>query len=209
MSNNSFNLAITQIRKKNKYELIKIIKKEGKKILQQKEDHTGQTLLHIASEEGIEDIVQHMLGDKYKSIIDINVVDDNGWTPLHAACKGGHLSIIELLLKKGAFSRALTNEGSSPLHYFVRNDYTEQETAKFHETITLLIKKGCMIDLQNTHGETPLHQAAVRGRLRTVKYLILLQANINIPTKFVFFKIYSNLFVIIIIIIFFIFKIKS
>ena len=100
-------------RKGAKAELVKCIKKEGKESLSRKDGDYEQTPLHIAAEEGHDEIVA-LLVEKYK--VDVNAVDKNGWTPLHSAAKHGHVNIIEFLISHGAFVRALPNVVSSSLH---------------------------------------------------------------------------------------------
>lgn len=53
-------------------------------------------LLKWASDKGCLDIVDLLI--KYKA--DVNKPDANGDTPLMAACRGGHLDVVELLLEK-------------------------------------------------------------------------------------------------------------
>eukprot|EP00011_Vannellida_sp_DIVA3-517-6-12_P000083 CAMPEP_0114624238 /NCGR_PEP_ID=MMETSP0168-20121206/10666_1 /TAXON_ID=95228 ORGANISM="Vannella sp., Strain DIVA3 517/6/12" /NCGR_SAMPLE_ID=MMETSP0168 /ASSEMBLY_ACC=CAM_ASM_000044 /LENGTH=687 /DNA_ID=CAMNT_0001835511 /DNA_START=177 /DNA_END=2236 /DNA_ORIENTATION=+ len=166
-------------RRSNKSELHKYVRSKGKNVVLDSRTGDNQTCLHVASENGKDEIVT-LLVEKYK--LDVNAVDSNGWTPLHSACKGGHTKIIKLLLGHGAFPRPLTNEGSSPLHYFVRNDCTDDK--EFNDIITTLVKKGCTVDLQNTHGEAPLHQAAMRGRHYCLLILLNNGANPNLQTRF-------------------------
>ncbi len=50
-----------------------------------------------------------------------NLRDSAGWTPLHCACKSGHIRICELLLSwKSIDPSILTIEKISPLFYYVR-----------------------------------------------------------------------------------------
>jgi len=47
----------------------------------------------------------------------VNVADSQGWTPLHLAASGGHLSVVKLLIKHGADCDAKTKaipESSGP-----------------------------------------------------------------------------------------------
>lgn len=166
-------------KRSNKSELHKYVRSKGKNVVVDSRTTDNQTCLHVACEFGKEEIVT-LLVEKYK--LDVNAVDANGWTPLHSACKGGHTKIVKILLSHGAFPRPLTNEGSSPLHYFVRNDCTDDK--EFNDIITTLVKKGCTVDLQNTHGEAPLHQAAMRGRHYCLLILLNNGANPNLETRF-------------------------
>jgi hypothetical protein len=44
-----------------------------------------------------------------------NVVDINGWTPLHHACIRGFTTLVEVLLRSGANIESLTNDRKTPL----------------------------------------------------------------------------------------------
>lgn len=54
------------------------------------------SVLHWACERGCTEIVELLL--KYNA--DVNLQTSHGNTPLMAACKNGHLDIVELLLRK-------------------------------------------------------------------------------------------------------------
>ena len=60
---------------------------------------------------------------KTHSVIDHQ--DNYKWSPLHVACKFGHIKIIRRLLKDSADVNLLTINGFSPLHYFVCSFPTE------------------------------------------------------------------------------------
>ena len=47
---------------------------------------------------------------------DVNVKDDIGWTPLHAAAWHGQKEVAELLIVEGADVHVKDKEGSTPLH---------------------------------------------------------------------------------------------
>ncbi|CAM9863141.1 unnamed protein product, partial [Ectocarpus fasciculatus] len=50
------------------------------------------------------------------SVSPLEVVDLRGRTPLHTACVGGHIQVVEVLLAAGADANAFDNAGFSPLH---------------------------------------------------------------------------------------------
>lgn len=160
----------------------KSLKKLGKDVLKQPGLEYGQSPLHICCEFGHEELVQYFLQDKFSGKVNVNSTDKNGWTPLHAACKNGHLDIIELLIKKGAHCRVVTNEGASPLHYFVRN---QSPDATKQNRVMKLLMDGSYMDTENKHGETPLHQAAMKDRFQNVTFLVGAKADPNKKTRFV------------------------
>ncbi len=48
--------------------------------------------------------------------VDINQANDDGYTPLHCACWGGHEAVVTLLLQQGADINQAANYGETPLH---------------------------------------------------------------------------------------------
>ena len=59
------------------------------------------TCLHKVAMEGSKNAMNILL-DFYKDKIDVNIADITGATPLHYACSGGYIEVVELLLKAGA-----------------------------------------------------------------------------------------------------------
>ena len=117
---------------------------------------------------------------------DANQRDHNGWTALHSCCKGNSTNFVEitriLIVDGKAQVDALTNSGGTPLHYYVQGDCNN--TQLFEDTIQLMITHGADINSQSKYGETPLHQAASRGKLISVQILIKFGAQINFRNKF-------------------------
>jgi hypothetical protein len=71
-------------------------------------------------------------------------------------------------LDKGADASAKTNDGSCPLHYFVRMD--PKNVTEFHKVLERMAvgdspaQRARTVNTQNRHGESPLHHAAIKGR---------------------------------------------
>ena len=137
--------------------------------------------MHIACSEGHIGLVETLIGHG----ADANKRDNSGWTPLHSCCASkttNTLAICKLLLVTGkAQAEVLTNSGTTPLHYIVREE--SEDLPLFEEVIRLLIQGGNYVDSQTKFGETPLHQAAQRGCLASVRILIAAGANSNASTK--------------------------
>ena len=88
----------------------------------------------------------------------------NGFTPLHIACKKNRIKVVELLLKYGASIEATTESGLTPLH-----------VAAFmgHMNIVIyLIQHGANIDTPTVRGETALHLAARANQTDIIRILL-------------------------------------
>ena len=51
----------------------------------------------------------------------INIVSQNGYTPLHRAAQNGHTEVVKFLLSKGANAEMESNDGETPLTLAVKN----------------------------------------------------------------------------------------
>ena len=102
-------------------------------------------------------------------------------SPLHRAALFGAAESTEHLLKAGADPNARDSLGDAPIHHALSNLASEDHHLP---TIDSLIKGGADLDLPETRsGETPLIQAAMRGKLKTVDRLLQAGADPNTPDK--------------------------
>jgi len=90
---------------------------------------------------------------KIKNLIkkgaDVNVKDEDGWTPLHLACYNGRFDVAKLLIENGADVN-IKEDGSSwtSLHFASwRGD---------HRMVKLLIDNKADINIENNVCKTPL-----------------------------------------------------
>ena len=168
----------------------------------------GSTPLHVAcgNRDGFKTasrLLKHLQPEA------VNAMDNNSWTPLHRACKGGSKQTVELLLKNNANVNLLTNEGASPLHLAAQN--AEVEVLKslikiFPDQINLKDNKGCTIlhevcenrnvdcllflmkmknpimdfNAPNNAGNTPFHNAAYCGNAQAVDLFLKNSRRLNI-----------------------------
>ena len=79
---------------------------------------------------------------------------DSMLTALHLAAENPNPNIVNILLKKGANTKAIDSSGETPLHKAAASKYGNTEN------IIALIKKGADVNTTNSSGETPLHKAA-------------------------------------------------
>lgn len=96
--------------------------------------------------------------------IDVDVKDEDGFTPLHIAALRNNFGFVNILLDNGANIDAEANDGSTALHCSTENNSPE--------TLKVLLDRKAKIDAKNKLGHTPLHVAALRGKLEIVNTLI-------------------------------------
>ncbi|HET9952021.1 MAG TPA: ankyrin repeat domain-containing protein [Candidatus Eisenbacteria bacterium] len=82
---------------------------------------------------------------------DVNVVDDNGLTPLHMAAREGNAELIRLLLAKGARIDARNKWNWTPLHFAASQKQLEAARA--------LVERGADRSARTDGGETPFKMA--------------------------------------------------
>ncbi|NWI63121.1 ANK1 protein, partial [Todus mexicanus] len=99
----------------------------------------------------------------------------NGFTPLHIACKKNHIRVMELLLKTGASIDAVTESGLTPLHVAAFMGHLP--------IVKTLLQRGASPNVSNVKVETPLHMAARAGHTDVAKYLLQNKAKANAKAK--------------------------
>jgi ankyrin repeat protein len=134
-------------------------------------DNFGQTALHIAAFENQTESLNFLLS-KGGSLIS---KDKNGWTPLHCAGARGNLEICEKLIVEGAPVDAQNNSGSTPLHYLMCLPCSDMLMFVLH----LMVKRKCNVNIKNEHGQTPLHNAALRAGEGNVLFLLQNGSKVN------------------------------
>jgi ankyrin repeat protein len=100
----------------------------------------------------------------------------HGFTPLHAACFNGQVTVAHYLIDQGADIMSRDNNRFTPLHWAAYSTNAD--------VVALLLDKGVDVNVQGTNGISPLHRAAQRGSVHVVEILIAHDADINIQEKF-------------------------
>ncbi|XP_052775601.1 serine/threonine-protein phosphatase 6 regulatory ankyrin repeat subunit A-like isoform X2 [Mya arenaria] len=147
---------------------IRLLLKYGASITE--EDNDGRQALHYAAEGG-----HYLLLPEFSArnrAVDFNCTDSRGSTPLHQACRSGHLETIAELIQLGADVQKRDNTGNTVVHSAAGSGQLE--------VIAKLASLECSMDAQNTEGKTALHVAGETGQGGAMELFLLCGADPNI-----------------------------
>ena len=135
-------------------------------------DKLGKTPLHLLLEadgrndDDILDLARLLL----QHTSDVNIRMTNEWTPLHVAAFCGRLEIVKMLLDLDANPNAETEGSETPLGLVSRGRYNSQENGT--SIARLLLERGVDVNASAKGLLTPLHFAALNGRIEIARVLI-------------------------------------
>jgi ankyrin repeat protein len=119
---------------------------------------------------------------------DLSWVDFTGQTPFLRAALSGDLTVMRLLLEKGADPNIATNSGTTALmaasgiNWVVSQTFTEPMATQL-EAVKLCIEKGGDVNAANSMGLTPVFGAANRGADELLAYLVERGARLDVKDK--------------------------
>ncbi|KAI8498544.1 hypothetical protein Bbelb_237460 [Branchiostoma belcheri] len=110
---------------------------------------------------------------------------NDGDTGLHAACRGGHDKVVELLIKNRADLNVTNKAGDTGLHAACREGHYEVAELLIMNQADLNVTNVNQADLNvtNEDGNTALHVACAWVRNEVVELLIKNQADMNVTNK--------------------------
>eukprot|EP00339_Tiarina_fusa_P001681 CAMPEP_0116998590 /NCGR_PEP_ID=MMETSP0472-20121206/1610_1 /TAXON_ID=693140 ORGANISM="Tiarina fusus, Strain LIS" /NCGR_SAMPLE_ID=MMETSP0472 /ASSEMBLY_ACC=CAM_ASM_000603 /LENGTH=547 /DNA_ID=CAMNT_0004697791 /DNA_START=170 /DNA_END=1809 /DNA_ORIENTATION=+ len=138
----------------------------------------------------------------------IDAQDEMGWQPIHEAARGGHIETIHYLLERGADVNARNLHGATPMYIAASFNGHESDVVRFlhgrgalHEEPVhpnlphalagdgklpefqeLIDKNPRLLQVPDTNGWTPLHEAARGGHVDVVDFLVKQGAHLNKQT---------------------------
>jgi len=129
--------------------------------VQDLQDREGRSLLHHAATNEETYFTEKLL----ESGFSMTQQDGKKYLPIHYAAMSGHVSQLELLLKKDRSNlNACSNQGATPLIVSIQQGKLE--------AMQFLLSKGAKGDAKLSDGYTALHCAAHQGQLEIVKGLL-------------------------------------
>ena len=134
----------------------------------------------------------------------VTTKDDEGFSLLHRAAWGGHVTTMRLLIKRECDVDSIDASGRTPLHLAARNGQTravrelirhgasksvvcgefgtplQQAALRGHvETVVAMLEKGCPIDAVDNDGLAVLFWAAKGGHVEVIKVLVDRGCDVN------------------------------
>lgn len=167
-----FNAAMNSNEETGKLE-IEILLKNGANLYELYEN--SRRALHAAAQSGNTQVADFLL--LKNNTMNVNVRDDEGFSPIYIASEAGYDDFVKFLLNKEANVNIKTNlKQLAPLHIVAYNGYTS--TIK-----TLLNHKNININIKDNTNFTPLH-SAVYGGINVVNVLMSYNStDINAKSK--------------------------
>ncbi|KAK1792438.1 hypothetical protein P4O66_012383 [Electrophorus voltai] len=132
------------------------------------------TALHVAAHCGHYRVTKLLL-DKKANPNARALLQQNGFTPLHIACKKNRVKVMELLVKYGASIQAITESGLTPIHVAAFMGHLN--------IVLLLLQNGASPDICNIRGETALHMSARAGQMEVVRCLLRNGARVDATAR--------------------------
>eukprot|EP00698_Gefionella_okellyi_P007003 TRINITY_DN1702_c0_g1_i1.p1 TRINITY_DN1702_c0_g1~~TRINITY_DN1702_c0_g1_i1.p1 ORF type:complete len:874 (-),score=236.12 TRINITY_DN1702_c0_g1_i1:15-2393(-) len=134
-------------------------------------NYYGDTPLHVAAAANATETLPLWL-----SVMDANVTDMNGRTPLHAAASStSSVETLKLLLRHGADVNASDTQGLTPLHLAATNNNLMAART--------LCWKSANVAVLALDGDSALHKALRAGAYDVAKFLATVGADVNIVAR--------------------------
>uniref|UniRef100_A0A8C8SJZ8 Ankyrin repeat domain 52 n=1 Tax=Pelusios castaneus TaxID=367368 RepID=A0A8C8SJZ8_9SAUR len=105
----------------------------------------------------------------------INILDQERRTPLHAAAYLGDVPILELLILSGANVNAKDTVWLTPLH--------RAAASRNEKALNLLLKHSADVNARDKYWQTPLHVAAANRATKCTEALIPLLSSIDVADR--------------------------
>jgi ankyrin repeat protein len=132
-------------------------------------DKDGMPLIVLAAREKSDKVAAVLIDDKDT---DIEKLDRAGENAMMLAALNGDLTLVALLIDKGA---EVNKKGWAPLHYAAANGHDD--------VVKLLIDNSAYLDAESPNGTTPLMMAARGNHITTMKVLLDAGADVRLKNQ--------------------------
>lgn len=138
--------------------------------------------MHLAADRSDQEILEVLLGASIESIDILNKIEQ---TPLYIALRGGHLSCVKALVRKGADIYRVSTENNNALHVAIQFGHNEvvDYILNYDEEATSV-----MINSYDAAGYAPIHIAAMYNQQDCIRLLYQKNTNLSVKTKGTFIR---------------------
>ncbi|KAI4301320.1 hypothetical protein L6164_034608 [Bauhinia variegata] len=187
--NNSVDCVLHEAAAVNRVDLMEILFKFLGSIDVNSVNSDGRTPIHVAALHG------HVKAIEFCLSVGGNpeVTDFKGWTPLHCAASQGQLKAVECLLECSNVKYAVNKDGKAAFSLAVDNGHWHLldllhwgdvllRAARIDDVhgMKSALAEGAAVNRRDQNGWTPLHWAAFKGRVKSVKLLLEHGAEVDI-----------------------------
>ncbi|KAJ3166788.1 hypothetical protein HK101_011874 [Irineochytrium annulatum] len=138
---------------------------------------SGGTVLLTACKHRNPPVIDHLIGAMPPDSLPL--VNDDGWSALHVACRWNTREVIEMLVKAGLPLSGRVKNGNTVLHIASSNE----NAAELLSYLIPLIPPDITVDTVNNDGWTALHIATKISTLEAVRILVDKSATLDTVTK--------------------------
>ena len=133
---------------------------------------SGKNCLHIAAEKGQLNLCQWLL-QNYK--YDVNITDNDGWTPLHSCLESGNNDLFQFFINIGSKIYLNTNTGQNCLHI---------AAASGNLILCKTLLENYVFDIHATdiYGYTALHWCAKGGNYELFHFFMEIGSDVHRKT---------------------------
>eukprot|EP00029_Vermamoeba_vermiformis_P010071 TRINITY_DN5229_c0_g1_i1.p1 TRINITY_DN5229_c0_g1~~TRINITY_DN5229_c0_g1_i1.p1 ORF type:complete len:724 (-),score=146.18 TRINITY_DN5229_c0_g1_i1:264-2435(-) len=131
------------------------------------------TRIHTRESDSVKIMILNKLLQHPK--IDVNIIDSSGNTPLIFAASSGNLTMVSLLINRGASIQSSTMNGTTPLHAACQEGH--------YKIVQFLLDLGAQVNVRDNFGDTPLHFAAKANNKDIVAALQRAGAVMNLANR--------------------------
>lgn len=135
-------------------------------------DKDGRNALHLAVESKDLDLIE-LLTPIPSQMISLGGKDGKGFTPLCRAIKNNDPQVATFLIKHGHKVDVPNIHGRAPLHHVCRM----LDTPDTREVIECLVEHGAPLNQKDENLNTPLHEAAKKGKVHAARKLLEMGAS--------------------------------
>lgn len=128
-------------------------------------DGYGNSGVHSAVKAG----AVKTLAELHQHGADMNIRNNQGWSPAHVAAMVHRPAMLEMLYRMGSNMTSHDATGSTPAHYAAQNNDVDALDMIYHSQE--MPYKPDVIDTASTNGMRPSHTAALHDSLEALMYL--------------------------------------